>query len=192
MGKPTWSMFIAVHLLMTMPPVKNALFGRPQSTPFERRVYITVTVVMLVGVYALHRPVPGFGFESPLWLQFLGLCLLQLAVVAFFEYATFPALASLLGVHGAQVSHSVGEETPLLTEGSYEEVRHPMYRAALGIAAASLLVHPNATQLLFAAMVSASFVGFIPFEERQLLRARPEGYATYMRQTPYRLLRGVW
>jgi protein-S-isoprenylcysteine O-methyltransferase Ste14 len=184
--------FIAVHLVMTMPAFKRAVFGRPEGTGPERRLYVTVSVVTWVGVYALHAPVPGFAWTSPPWLEFLGLCGILLSLVAFFEFATFEGLASLLGMPGAPLSHSAGAETPLMTHGPYANVRHPMYRAAILMTLASLLVHPNATQLLFALLVSGSFLGFIPFEEDQLLRHRGEAYREYAARTPYRVLRGVW
>jgi protein-S-isoprenylcysteine O-methyltransferase Ste14 len=76
--------------------------------------------------------------------------------------------------------------------GIYAAVRHPMYRAALLYTFASLLIHPNAGQLLFTAMVSASFIAFIPIEERQLLHYRGSEYRDYQRATPYRVLRGVF
>ena len=67
-----------------------------------------------------------------------------------------------------------------------------MYRAAVFIVFASLLIHPNTSQLLFAVLVAASFLGFIPFEERQLVRARGDEYRVYMSQTTYRVFRGIW
>ena len=101
-------------------------------------------------------------------------------------------LGSLLGVPGTELSHSTGAETPLLTDGPYASVRHPMYRAFCYLALSSLLIHPNAGQVLFALMVDASFVGFVPFEERQLINSRGDKYREYMEQTPYRIFRGVW
>lgn len=187
-----YALFIGVHIVMTMPAFKRAVYGRPEGTPTERRVYIGVTVVTWLLVVAFHRPVPGFGFDPPGWVVFLGLCAVLFCVVAFFEFATLEGLGSLLGVPGSELAYSVGEETPLMTEGSYAQVRHPMYRAAFGVAFASLLVHPNAGQLLFAVLVSASFLGFVPFEEGQLLRARGEAYRAYMERTPWRVFRGVW
>ena len=185
--------FAAVHIGMTMPAVKQALFGNPAGTPTERRIYIAISVVTWVGLYWLHKPVGGFGYEkSPAWLQYIGLCAVLLAIVSFFEFATFETLESLLGVPGAPLAYSVGSETPLLTTGAYAQVRHPMYRAAFFLAFASLLVYPNAGQLLFACLVSGSFIAFIPFEEHQLLSARGDEYRAYMARTPYRLIRGIW
>lgn len=184
--------FIAVHIVMTMPAVKRIVFGNPAGTATERRIYITTTIVTWLAVYGLHRPVGGFGTESPAWLQYIGICAVLLSVVAFFEYTTFETTASLLGVPGAPLAYSVGSESPLMTTGAYAQVRHPMYRAALCLSFASLLIHPNAAQLLFAVLVSGSFVAFIPFEEHQLIAARGDEYRQYMAQTPYRLFQGVW
>ena len=79
-----------------------------------------------------------------------------------------------------------------MREGPYASVRHPMYRAAVLYAGASLVIHPNAAQFLFAVMIAASFVAFIPFEERQLLRYRGDEYRRYPAETPYRVLRGLY
>jgi methanethiol S-methyltransferase len=187
-----YAAFVAVHIVMTMPAFKRAVYGQPAGNLIERRIYVTISVATWVLVYWLHRPVPGFGFVAPGWLHYVGLCAVLLSIVGFFEFATFEGLNSLLGMPGSQLSHSVGEETPLMTEGAYSQVRHPMYRAAFYLAFCSLLVHPNAGQLLFAIMVTASFLGFIPFEEHQLLRARGNQYRAYMAQTPYRIFPGVW
>lgn len=186
-----YAAFIAVHIALTMPVAKQAIYGSRAGTPFERQIYIVITVVTWVLLYWLHKPVPGFAWTAPAWLRYVGLCAMLLALVAFYEFATFAGLDQLLGI-AAGLSHSVGAETPLMTDGPYASVRHPMYRAAFFACAASLLIHPNAGQLLFAAMVTVSFVGFIPFEEHQLLKARGDEYRAYITRTPYRVFRGVW
>jgi protein-S-isoprenylcysteine O-methyltransferase Ste14 len=184
--------FAAFHIAMTMPAVKRAVFGDRASTAFERRVYIAVTVVTWLAVYWLHKPTGGFGWIAPLWFTYLGLCAYLLCMVAFFQFTKFDELSSFVGMPGSELSHSVGVETPLMTDGPYARVRHPMYHAAILGYATSLLIHPNAAQLLFAILLSATFIGFIPFEEHQLLAARGEEYGAYMARTPYRLVPGVW
>jgi NnrU protein len=187
-----YAVFVAVHIVMTMPAFKRAVYGNPAGTLVERRVYVSISVISWILVYWLHRPVGGFGYESPAWLTYVGLCAVLLSIVGFFEFATFEGLGHLIGMPGTQLSHSVGAETPLMTDGPYAKVRHPMYRAAFFLAFCSLLVHPHAGQLLFAVMITASFVGFIPFEEHQLIRGRGEQYREYMARTPYRLFYGIW
>lgn len=184
--------FILVHYVMTMPAFKKMFVGRPEGSPGERRLYITISIVTWIAVFAFHKSVPGFYIEPIFWLQFVGFCAVLLGVFAFFEFANFDALDSLFGVPGAEVSHTAAAETPLLTEGSYGKVRHPMYRAAVFLYLSSLLIHPHAGQLLFAAMVVISFVGFIPLEEAQLLKARGDDYREYRRKVPYRVFPGIW
>jgi protein-S-isoprenylcysteine O-methyltransferase Ste14 len=187
-----YAAFIAVHIVMTMPAFKNAVYGRRAGTPVERRVYITVAVISWVLVYWSHRPIGGFGWTAPPWLHYIGLCAFLLSVAGFFEFATFAGLGQLVGMPDAELSHSVGSETPLMVEGPYARVRHPMYRAAFFASACSLLMYPNAAQLLWSAMIAVSFLAFIPFEERQLLAARGDEYRDYMARTQYRVFRGLW
>lgn len=187
-----YGIFIGIHLAMTLPGVKQMIAGSSEGSSRERQIYITVTIVTWLAVLILHQPVSGFGFESPSWLAFLGLCGTLLGAFAFFEFASFETMNGFIGMPDAQMSHSEGSETPLLTEGSYSSVRHPMYRGAVIIAAASLLVHPNTAQLFWALLVGASFVLYIPIEEEQLLKARGDEYREYMEETPWRLFPEIW
>jgi protein-S-isoprenylcysteine O-methyltransferase Ste14 len=184
--------FLVVHIAMTMPAVKRALFGNRAGTPFERRIYIAVTIVTWLLVYWLHKPTAGIGWVAPEWLQYLGMCAYLLCLLSFFQTTRFEDLSSFVGMPGSELSYSVGAETPLLMDGPYAKVRHPMYQAAILGYFASLLIHPNAGQLLFAILLSATFVAFVPFEERQLLAARGNEYRAYMAHTPYRLVPGIW
>ena len=115
-----------------------------------------------------------------------------LGFFAFTEGGTFESFRGFLGVPGAAASHSATAETPLQTEGSYASVRHPMYRGFACLTAASLLVHPNAAQLVWGVTLTLTFLVFIPIEERQLLRARGDAYRAYMERVPDRVFRGVW
>ena len=110
----------------------------------------------------------------------------------FFEYANFGAINALFGVSKDAMSHTAGAETPLMTEGSYAQVRHPMYRAAIVLYMSSFIMHPNAAQLLFAAMVTASFVVFIPIEEAGLIKGRGDQYRDYQKAVKWRVIPGIW
>ena len=187
-----YGLWAGVHLLMTRGWFKQAVYGAPESSGPERRVFIGMTVTTWLALLWFHLPVPGFALGLPGWVEFGGYVGLVFAIISFFEGVTFPMLDGLLGVPSAAMTHSHGAETPLLTEGQYARVRHPMYRAALLGGAFSFLVHPNAGQLLWVLMIGTTFVGFIPVEEAQLLSARGDAYRTYMERTPWRVFRGVW
>lgn len=181
-----------VHLLMTSDAFKRTAYGERTGTLLERQVYITVTVVTWLGVLWLHRAVPGPShvFSEP--IRFAATIGFLFGVVGFFEGATFASLDSFLGVPGSTLSHAHNPETPLLTEGQYAQVRHPMYRAAIGAGFCALFLHCNPGQLLWTLMVGGTFIFFIPIEEGRLLAARGDTYRAYMQATPWRLLRGVW
>jgi protein-S-isoprenylcysteine O-methyltransferase Ste14 len=184
--------WVTVHLLMTTGAFKRAVYGARIGSPIERQVYIAVTVVTWLTVLSVHRPVPGVGFELPEAVRFAATVGFLFGVFAFFEGATFGAIDGILGVPGTAIGLSHGRETPLLTEGQYARVRHPMYRAAIGAGLCGLLLHPNTAQLLWTAFIGATFIAFIPTEEARLLAARGEAYQTYMQRTPWRLARGIW
>jgi protein-S-isoprenylcysteine O-methyltransferase Ste14 len=187
--------YIVPHLVMTRAWFKRAVWGQPGGSHAERRVYITIASVLWIGVYAIQRlylPMPGFALQVPEWVQFAGVVAVILSMRSFFEGSTIEMLDGLFAMPGAPLSHSHGAETPLLTTGPYARVRHPHYQALVLACASTLLIHPNAAQLLWAAMIAATFVLFIPIEEAQLISARGDAYRDYQRQTRYRLFRGVW
>ncbi len=184
--------FVAPHLMLTRAEVKQQVWGRLAGTNRERQLYIAITVVTWLVVFWLHWPVPGGNVELPAALSFAGYVGFLWGVLLFFEGSTREDLNGLLGVPGAAVQYTHGDETPLRTEGAYAQVRHPMYRAVLFTGAAGLVIHPNAGQLFWTVMLGATFVGFIPIEEKLLLEARGDEYRRYCEQTPYRLFRGIW
>ena len=185
-------LFMAIHIIMLLPAFKKLVYGNPDSSSNERRIYVIISVVTWLALYIIHKPVPGFGFESPVWLQFFGVCLFLLGFLMFFEGIHFEFLNAFLGTPGTELSHSSDGSTPLLTEGSYGKVRHPMYRGAVTYALSSLLIHPHTGQLLFSVMVALGFLLFIPFEEKALVKARGDEYTAYMEVVKYRVFRGIW
>lgn len=185
-------LFMGVHIIMLLPGFKKLVYGNPQSTSGERRIYVLVSVVTWILLYVVHKPVPGLALPEVAWVQFLGICLFLLGFLMFFEGVTFEFLHAFMGTPGIDLSHSTDTVTPLMTEGSYASVRHPMYRGAMTYTFASLLIHPHAGQLLFVVMVALGFILFIPFEERALIRSRGDEYLSYMKIVRYRVLPGIW
>lgn len=184
--------FMAVHVIMLTPGFKKTIYGITNSTSEERRIYVAVSIITWILLYVYHKPVPGPGFESPEWLQFIGICGVFLGFLMFFEGATFGFLNAFMGTPGTELSHSSDSASPLMTDGSYASVRHPMYRGAITYTVASLLIHPHMGQLLFVVLVSLGFVLFIPFEEEALIESRGDEYVEYMKVVKYRVFRGIW
>lgn len=184
--------FVMPHLVMTRSWFKKAVWGSAEGSSGERQVYITISVLSWILVFAYHRPIAGPTLVVVEWVRFLGMLGFILSIMAFFEGVTFPMLDGLLGVPGSRMNHSHGPETPLFTDGPYARVRHPMYRAAIFSGLCSLIIHPHAGQLLWAILIGGTFVAFIPVEERQMIAARGQEYLEYRKKTPYRLFYRLW
>lgn len=187
-----YTAFLAPHLLLTRPEVKDSVWGNLAGTVRERQYYITITIVTWLLVFWLHRPVPGGHLDVPAAVRFVALIGFLWSMLLFFQGMTREAIDGLLGVPGTDVCYAHDEEVPLHTTGQYAEVRHPMYRAVVLMGVAGLIYHPNAGQLLWTAMLGITFIGFIPVEESLLRESHGDAYRDYCKQTPYRLFRGVW
>ena len=184
--------WMAVHYIMMTPGFKKAVFKAPQGSAAERRVYMTVSIVSWVAVYAFHLPMPGLAYVSPDWLVYFGLCAFLMSFLAFNEGATFEALKAFSGVAGTEMTHGAAIDAPLMTKGSYASVRHPMYRGAMLMGLSSLLLHPNLAQFAWVMVIGMTFIAFIPLEEKQLLEGRGDEYRAYMEVTRYRVFKGIW
>ncbi len=187
-----YAAFIGPHLIMTRSWFKRVLWGHPYSTPRDRRFYIGLTVVTWLALCWLQRPVPGPALELPEAIRFAGLVGFIVCILKFFQGISFEAIDGLLGVPGSVNAYSHGPETPLFTEGPYQRVRHPMYQAAILAGVCGLIFHPHMSQLFWTLLIGATFVAFIPLEEQQMISARGDDYRRYMKNTPYRLFRGLW
>ncbi|MBP1610226.1 MAG: Phospholipid methyltransferase [Acidobacteria bacterium] len=187
-----YAAFLGPHLIMTRSWFKRAVWGRPYSTPRERRFYITVTVITWLALCYLHQPVPGPALVLPEAIRFAGMVGFIFCILMFFQGISFDAIDGLLGVYGSVGAYSHGAETHLFTEGPYSRVRHPMYRAAILAGACGLFLHPNMGQVFWTLLIGATFIAFIPVEEAQMIAARGDDYRRYMKATPYRLFRGLW
>lgn len=184
-----------LHLISTRPWFKKAIFGKPTGSLGERQFFILQSVIGWGLVLYFHLPMPSLGvaaLDLPSYVNFAGLTLTMIGLFGFLEGQTFESLSSFLGVPGSALSHSHGEETPLMMEGSYAKVRHPMYAGAFIAGTFSLLIHPNMAQVLWVGMIGMTFLIFIPIEEGQLKRERGQAYLDYMKQVPHRLFKGIW
>lgn len=184
--------YMVVHYVMMTPGFKKLVSSNPAGSPAERRLYMVVAIASWIAVYLIHYPMPGPALAFPGWVTFLGGCAFMMSFLAFTEGTTFEGIRAFAGVPGHEQTHGASAEAPLQTEGSYASVRHPMYRGACYMGLTSLLLHPNAAQLAWAGIMGLTFLTFIPIEEKQLLKGRGDEYREYMKQTPYRIFRGVW
>jgi protein-S-isoprenylcysteine O-methyltransferase Ste14 len=85
----------------------------------------------------------------------------------------------------------VGESQPVISNGPYALVRHPMYVGALFLFAATPLALGSVWGLLLAVPVIAC-IGWRLIEEEKYLAVNLPGYKDYLDEVPYRLVPFIW
>ncbi len=187
-----FALWFFVHAVMMQPWFKKLVTGSRDGGHGERRVYIIVSIVTWVALYAVHFPVPGPALVLPGWAGFLGLCLALLGFFAAEENNDFGDFDSALGVPGSVIGLSLSPDTPLFTEGSYARVRHPIYQGLLFSFLSTVIMHPTMAQVFWVLMAGLTILVFVPIEESQLRKSRGEEYAAYAKATRYRIIPGIW
>ena len=82
------------------------------------------------------------------------------------------------------------EHVPLVTNGLYAVVRHPLYFAWMLLVFAA--PHITMTRLTFAVLSTSYLAIAIPFEERSLIRVFGVDYREYQRRVRWRMIPGVY
>jgi methanethiol S-methyltransferase len=159
------------------------------SARLERSVYVWVASLLLIGVVAAWRPVPGelWRLAAP-WSALLGA--VQVAGVL----VTLRASAALDVFSLAGVRQAFGAAAPptshLVETGLYRLVRHPVYFGWV------LMVWPTpamtGTRLVFATISTLYLALAIPLEERSLRNQFGPAYDAYATQVRWKMIPGVY
>lgn len=74
-------------------------------------------------------------------------------------------------------------DQPLITDGLYQRIRHPIYAFSILIVLCSVVVVPTLAMALCGACLAALWVGKAHNEERHMLRQHGDQYARYLART---------
>lgn len=203
-----FSVFAVHHSIFARTGAK-ALIHRLAPRSLERAIYVTIASVMLIGVCALWRPLPGTAWEVPdpaRWLmhgvQVAGLALTlrsagridiwDLSGVRQAGQSASPAPSVAALDSASHQSPRSGQAAPSVLEvgGPYGWVRHPIYFGWV----LCVFFTPTMTvgRLVFAVVSVAYLVIAIPLEERGLVAEFGEPYREYQRRVRWRLVPGAW
>lgn len=184
--------YMGLHLVMTTEWFKDRYWKASHGTPAERRVYILGAAFGWLAIFLFHQPVPGFSVPMPEIVRFFALTGFLLCFLIEFGGGDRAVVEGMIALPGAKTSFSHGPTTPLLQEGAYSEIRHPMYRSTFLMCTTAFVMHSNAAQLFWSVLIVGTLFGFIPFEETRLIEARGDEYRDYMKRVPYRIWKGIW
>ena len=176
-----FSVFALHHSIFARDPVR-ALVRGIVPPHLERSLYVWVASLMLIGVCAAWRVVPGvlWQISGPLaWLP----PIVQLAGL----WLTFRGAAVIDPLELAGVHWKLEVESWVFkAEGPYGWVRHPIYLGwiliVFGVATMTM------TRLVFASVSTVYILIAIPFEERTLRTNSSGAYDDYRRRVPWKLI----
>jgi isoprenylcysteine carboxyl methyltransferase (ICMT) family protein YpbQ len=146
---------------------------------------IAITIGYLV-IITFHRP-QRLGF--PFWTRMIGLLMVLSSVLMFgwlIRYrkpldilnSTYVTFSKIVG--RARLEERLGRTEPLVVQGPYRYVRHPLYSAVLLLAVGLWLLF-DYSALLVTTLLLLLWLNFvvIPFEERELRAIFGHNYEEY-------------
>jgi protein-S-isoprenylcysteine O-methyltransferase Ste14 len=159
------------------------------SAEHERSVYVWISSVLFIVVYALWRPVPGVAWTMPGVVAVSGWGVQMVGMLMSVAGARRLDVLDLAGVRQA-FDRPTTRPAGLISNGLYGLVRHPIYLGWVLFVWASPLM--TGTRLVFAAVSTAYLVVAVPFEERSMVRLFGRDYDNYKRQVRWRILPGLY
>jgi protein-S-isoprenylcysteine O-methyltransferase Ste14 len=198
-GAPLATALLIDTLLLGVFALQHSLMARPffkrwltQLVPpaAERSTYVLCSSLALIGLFAFWQPIGGTVWhvhgvlgQSALYTLFVygwGMVLVTTFLINHFD---------LFGLRQVWLYFRGQAYTSLrfVTPGPYQVVRHPLYVGWLFAFWATPTM--TVSHLVFALATTAYILIAIQFEERDLLNAHGEDYASYRRRVPMLLPR---
>ena len=157
-----------------------------ENTKAWDKTLMSIYTVFLAGIPIIAGLDFRFGWAqlSRVWL-FIGVAILALAGALIF----WAAMTNTYLSRYVRIQSDRGHQ--VVTTGPYHIVRHPMYGGIILFAFSVALILGSAWSLLASTCVAVLIVLRTAIEDRTLQKELP-GYQEYTRQTPFRLIPGIW
>lgn len=159
-----------------------------ESREMTREKEATSKPPVILNLYFLGFILPGFDFRLhwstvPVWLVLAANALVFLGYIFILRVFRENSYASTV--------IQVEQEQPVISNGPYALVRHPMYLGMAVIGLFSPLALGSFWAVIPALLILPSLVLRIKWEEEVLLQKLP-GYQEYCSKTRFRLLPLIW
>ena len=189
-----WAVYGIVMTFYLLRHDPALLAERLKLVPLHKDQKVWDKVIMLlffiagIGLYLI----PGFDVVRYEWSDPLPVWMKILAMVI--HLPCFLSLGWIMreNTYLSQVVKIDGERGhKVITTGPYALVRHPMYTVIIILLFAVPIALGSRFALILATFLTVLLIVRTYLEDRTLL-AELEGYTEYAKQTPYRLIPGVW
>lgn len=189
-----WAVFgvIMTNYLLHNDP--ELLAERLKLTPFQKEQKNWDKVIMLIffiAAIALYI-IPGFDVVRYEWSEPLPLWMKVIAILIHFPCFVLLGWVMRENTYLSQVVKiDKQRDHHVITTGPYALVRHPMYTVTIVLLFAVPVVLGSRYALILSVFLAVLLIVRTYLEDRAL-HAELKGYPDYIKQTPYRLMPGVW
>ena len=189
-----WTAFAVATIVYLIRYDPALLAERMKVSPVQKgqkswdKVLMLLMFIVGIGLYII----PGFDVVRYQWSEPLSLWVEILAMVLHVPGFVFIVWVMHENTYLSRVV-KIDEERghQVITTGPYALVRHPMYSAVIVLVFALPLALGSRFGLIPAALMAVLMIVRTVFEDRTL-HTELTGYPEYAKQTPYRLIPGVW
>lgn len=189
-----WAVFgvVMTHYLLHHDPA--LLAERLKLVPLHKeqkvwdKVIMSIFFIAGIGLYLI----PGFDVVRYEWSEPLPVWVRILAILIHLPCFVLLGWVMRENTYLSQVV-KIDEERghKVITTGPYALVRHPMYTVTIVLLFAVPAALGSRFALIVALFLALLLIVRTHFEDRTL-HAELEGYPEYAKQTPYRLIPGIW
>ena len=152
------------------------------------KIIMLLFFIAAIGLYI----VPGFDVVRYGWSEALPLWMEAIAILIHIPCFVLLGWIMRENTYLAQVVKIDKERGHhVITTGPYALVRHPMYTVAIILLFAIPIALGSRYALILAVFLTVLLIVRTYLEDRTL-HAELEGYPEYAKQTPYKLLPGIW
>ncbi len=180
------SMAPSVYLAVRHPAAlaRRMKAGPTAETRPAQRIIVSAIVLSVLAVWVVSALDWRFGWSTvPVWGVVVGDALVALGLVG--------AQIVVMQNNYAGASITVEADQPLVSNGLYGIVRHPMYSGTLVMMVGTALALGSLWGLL-AVLVSVPILVARILDEEKALTDELAGYRDYQTQVRHRLIPGVW
>src|SRR4030095_13730800 len=176
-----WLGFGLLHSIFAAIPVKKWISARMKGNyRYYRKLYVAFAFVTFAAIlwyqFSMNQIVL---FEAPLFLKIItgitggiAAIIIILYILRYFRSFLNEPLAT------------VGPPKPLVTNGAYKYVRHPLYSVTFIFIWSAFVFLPWLSSLICVVIVTTYTVLAIPLEERKLVMEYGEAYVEYKKRIP--------
>ncbi len=183
-----WVVFCLLHSLFAAIWFKTWAFAKMKGAyRYYRKLYIVFAAITFIGIVLYQFKMEQLVlFDPPQFLRIIAIAIGGIAglIIILYILRYFRSfLNEPMAIHGTR--------KPLVTNGAYKYVRHPLYIVTFVFIWSAFVLLPWLSSLICVVIVTTYTVLAIPLEEKKLEMEYGDAYTQYKKRVP-RLIPRIW